>query len=253
MTSEPPTPSPPDNPPPPGLPPGAPPTPPPGPLPGPAGTPWDRREQIGWVTAIAESVRGVLFQPTDFFRQMPPAGGLGGPLLFGVIVGWLGQVINAFYQWILYVLGGARTAAEMPEQLRPFVTMLEGTGTFVTTIVFGWLFVVIGIFITSAFVHLALLLLGGARRDFEATFRVSCYAQAVSLLAVVPFCGGLVGIVWWVVAMAIGVAEAHGISRGTAAAAVLLPLLLCCCCVALAAALLAASIAGAVGALGGAS
>lgn len=251
MTSEPPAPPPPPDEPTASPSPGASAPPASGPPSRLAGTPWDRRGQIGWVAALAESVRGVLLQPTEFFRRMPPAGGLGGPLLFGVIVGWLGQVINAFYQWILHVLGGARTAAELPEQLRPLVAALEGTGTFVATIVLGWAFVAVGIFVTSALVHLALLVLGGARRDFEATFRVSCYAQAPSLLAVIPFCGGLVALPWWIVAMVVGIAEAHGISRGTAAAAVLLPLLLCCCCVALAVLLFAATIAGAVGALGG--
>jgi hypothetical protein len=34
-----------------------------------------------------------------------------------------------------------------------------------------------------------LMLLGGAKRYFEATFRVACFAQAPAVFAIVPFCG----------------------------------------------------------------
>jgi len=80
-----------------------------------------------------------------------------------------------------------------------------------------------------------LLLLGGARRDFEATLRVVCFAQATSVVFLVPFCGQLIGAVWTLVLYVIGLAQAHEISTGKAAAAALLPLvLLCCCCAGLA-------------------
>jgi len=38
-----------------------------------------------------------------------------------------------------------------------------------------------------------LLLLGGARRDFEATFRVVGFSQATSLVFLLPFCGQFIG------------------------------------------------------------
>jgi hypothetical protein len=86
-------------------------------------------------------------------------------------------------------------------------------------------------FVVAGILHLMLLLLGGARRGFEATFRVACYAHATTLLLVVPFCGAPVMMIWRIVAYVIGLAEAHQISHGKALAAVLLPLLaLCCCC-----------------------
>jgi hypothetical protein len=93
------------------------------------------------------------------------------------------------------------------------------------------LLIVIGLFIGAGITHLALVLFGGAKEGFEATFRVACYSVAPSVLAIVPFCGGMIGGIWRIVLMIIGIAEAHGVSKGIAAAAVLVPIVvLCCCC-----------------------
>jgi hypothetical protein len=85
-------------------------------------------------------------------------------------------------------------------------------------------------FVAAGVMHLMLLLLGGARRGFEATFRVAAYAHATSLLLLVPFCGLPITLVWRVVTYVIGLAEAHQIGHGKALAAVLLPLVAVCCC-----------------------
>jgi hypothetical protein len=99
----------------------------------------------------------------------------------------------------------------------------------------------------AAILHLMLLLLGGARRGFEATFRVASFSQATSLFFLLPFCGQLVGFVWCLVLYVLGLAEAHQIGHGKAAAAVLLPLVLLCCCCAGLAVLFAGAIAGVLG------
>jgi hypothetical protein len=111
-------------------------------------------------------------------------------------------------------------------------------------------FVVTGVFIAAGILHLMLLLLSGARRDFEATFRVVSYAQATSILFLVPFCGTLVGGVWCLVLYVLGLAAVHQIGHGRATAAVLLPIALVCCCCALLGFFFAATIAGLVGQMG---
>ena len=113
------------------------------------------------------------------------------------------------------------------------------------------MWVVISAFLGAGIVHLMLLLLGGARRGFEATFRVVCFSQATALLFVipiflVPFCGMAV-VVWALVLYVIGLAQAHQIGHGQALAAVLLPVVaLCCCCAGL-----VATFAGAIASLAG--
>jgi hypothetical protein len=183
-----------------------------------------------------ETTRQVLVEPVRFFRAMPVAGGLASPLLYAVVVGWLGLAVAAFYQALFHAVVGSSLGVlgDRPE-IAALLGWAESWAGFVAQVVFGGVFVVIGLFVAAAILHLMLLLLGGARRDFEATFRVVSFGHATSLLLLLPFCGQVIAAVWSLVLMVIGLAEAHRIGHGKAAAAVLLPLaLLCCCCAGLA-------------------
>jgi hypothetical protein len=69
------------------------------------------------------------------------------------------------------------------------------------------------------------MMLGGANRPFEATFRVNCYAYgAVAPVQAIPIVGALAAMVWGIVLVIFGLMDAHGISGGKASAAVLLPI-----------------------------
>ena len=199
----------------------------------PGGTPWERRNQIGFAAAFVETTQQVLGGPSDFFRRMPVVGGIGGPLLYGMIAGYIGLLASALYSFIMRsALGTAAWdfggRSSQLEQIMPMLT--SGVGM-IGQVVFGPLLVIIGLFIVSAIVHVCLLALGGATSGFEGTFRVASYANAAALLRIVPVCGDIVAFFYYIVLAIIGVAEAHRISGVKAAAAVLLPfLLLCCCC-----------------------
>jgi hypothetical protein len=195
------------------------------------GTPWERRAQIGFVTAVIDTTREVITGPSAFFRSMPVKGGIGSPLGYGVIVGYIGLVAQNLY-WAIFrsVLGsGFGSLGGRSEWERLAATMQSGVGLLIE-IIFGPAIVTVGLFLSAGIVHLLLMLLGGARRDFEATFRVACYAEAPAVFSLLPFCGGIVAGIYRLVLYIIGLAEAHQIGKGTSAAAVLLPLLLVCCC-----------------------
>jgi hypothetical protein len=89
--------------------------------------------------------------------------------------------------------------------------------------------VIVFMFIASGILHLCLMIVGGARKPFETTFRVVCFSSgSTSLLSMIPFCGGLISGVWNIVLEIIGVARAHEIDTGKAVLAVLLPIIVCC-------------------------
>jgi hypothetical protein len=90
------------------------------------------------------------------------------------------------------------------------------------------IFIVIGVFIGAAILHLMLMIVGGANSGFEATVRVVCYAQTAQLAGIIPFCGGLISLVWAIILYVIGLARAHRTTQGKAVLAVLLPVVLCC-------------------------
>jgi hypothetical protein len=205
------------------------------PPPGAQGIPWDDRERLGLASALIETTKQILAHPVTFFRVMPTSGGIGSPLLYAVIMGWLGVVAAGFYSALFNSVVGSGMAAfgESPEFAQAFY-LAQSWGGFLVQVVFGGVMVAIGVFIFSGIFHVMLLILGGSRRDFEATFRVVSFAYAPYVLALIPFCGGFVAGVWWIVLAVIGLTHAHEITGGKAAAAVLLPIVLfCCCCVGL--------------------
>jgi hypothetical protein len=200
---------------------------------GPSGTPWERRAEIGLAGALVETTMQVLGKPTAFFRAMSPTGGLGGPLLYGLIIGYVGFLAASVYDAIFRSLvGGSLGPFAGNEELEKFMPTFDGWGSVAVQAVVGPLVLIFVLFFAAFVTHVMLTLLGGANRDFEATFRVTAYTQATQIFGLIPFCGGLVATVYAIVVSIIGLSEVHGISRGKAAAAVLLPLVLCCLCAA---------------------
>jgi hypothetical protein len=118
----------------------------PPPLPAPAGgTPWDERDRVGILTALVETTRAVLTRPAEFFRAMPVTGGIGSPLLYAVITGWMGLVAASLYQAIFRSIVGSGMAVlgDRPE-LAAMLGWAESWAGFVAQVVFGGVFVAIG-------------------------------------------------------------------------------------------------------------
>src|SRR5204862_8249286 len=87
------------------------------------------------------------------------------------------------------------------------------------------LFVVIGMFVVSAILHVCLMIVGGAKQSFETTFRVVCFAEgSISPLLAIPFCGGFNNGCWGVGLYGIDLARGREIRTGRAVICVLLPL-----------------------------
>lgn len=193
---------------------------------GPEPLPW---EQPGYpfLEALYETAKLFFTEPAAAFGRMQLGGGLGRPLGYAIIFGWLGVIAGQLYN---IAMGGAmyKLLPHFSEGADFGFNTLINVGVMVT----APLFILIGVFVGAAIYHLFLLLYGGAASGFGATVRVLCYASTVQVLQVLPFCGGLIGAVWGLVLQVIGLAVVHRTTRGKAAAAVLTPLLLCCLCLA---------------------
>jgi hypothetical protein len=183
-------------------------------------------EQTGgsWWLRFAQTTQAVLTGPDLFFRTMRREGGIGQPIVFGVIGSLLGGLAAAIYQMVLSTLtAGMQGPAAAREQA--FVSAFSTGCVFVVMP----LAAVLGMFIGSGIYHVMLILLGGARRSYETTLRVSAYSTgATNMLNLIPLCGSIIAGIYAIVVAIIGLARAHEISTGKAAAAVLLPLVLCC-------------------------
>jgi hypothetical protein len=141
-------------------------------------------------------------------------------------------VVNAVYGLIFQGIMGtgmSRFGGQYAE-LERLTGFLESGAGLAVQLVTGPIWIVIGAFVAAGIFHVILMVLGGANRDFEATFRVVAYGHAINVIALLPFCGSFLSIIWWIVVLVIGLSVVHRISIGQALVAVLLPFFVCCCC-----------------------
>ncbi|MCK5554593.1 MAG: YIP1 family protein [Deltaproteobacteria bacterium] len=170
--------------------------------------PWEDMERLGFFEAFLTTLREVLFSPTQFYGRMPTSRGLTNPLIFALILGVLGGVLGLTWQQVFTV---------QLEQFPLSTTHLVGI-----TIALPFL-VLVGLYIISAIVHLCLVVVGGNRKGFEATFRVIAYSWSTQIFTLVPLVGSFIIPIYALVIAIIGLRESHGIGSGRATLAIFLP------------------------------
>ena len=123
------------------------------------------------------------------------------------------------------------------------------TGMTIFSAVLSPVFVIIGLFIASAILHVLLMIFGGANNGFEASFRVIAYTSgATTLFQLLPLCGWFIAFIWSIAVQIRGAQEIHETDNWRAVLAVLLPLVLCCGCFIAGFGLLFAGLAASLGA-----
>jgi hypothetical protein len=188
-----------------------------------SGLPWEHRQERGLFNAFVETLVMVLTRPGEAFTVMKREGGLGEPLIYALIGGCLGGIVSLLFSLGLQSVG---FFADRHDTFAAMTGMGAGSAVFIVLVP---LFIVIGLFVGSAIVHLCLMIVGGANQSFETTFRVIAFSQgSTGPLQMIPICGGLIAGVWALVCNCIGLARAHETDTGRAVLAVFLPLIVCC-------------------------
>jgi hypothetical protein len=200
------------------------------------GLPWETRA-IG-PEPFLETAKLFITAPAQAWRLTRETGDYMRPLLFGVIVGWVGLVFNAVWSSMF----GASWARFIPEQYRDAILARAGGGILVQ-VVLGPLFIAIGLFIGAAIFHVCFMIVGAlasSKSQFEGTFRLVSYSSIAHIAYVVPVVGGLAALVWRVYLMVVGAQQLHKTTQNKALLGIVLPIALCCVC-----AILGMAIAGA--------
>jgi hypothetical protein len=188
-----------------------------------SGLPWDHRQERGFFNAFVETVVMVLTKPGEAFTAMKREGGLGEPLIYALIGGCVGGAVSFLFSLGLQSFG---LFADRHDTFSVMAGMGIGSVAFIILLP---LFIVIGLFIGSAIVHVCLMIVGGANHSFETTFRVLAFSQgSTGPLQMIPICGGVIAGVWALVCNCIGLARAHETDTGRAVLAIFLPLIVCC-------------------------
>lgn len=202
--------------------------------------PWPPGETDSPLTAFADTWKAATFDPASFFARVPRDGGTGAAVAYFLVIAVLVAGATLFWQSLSLFAGATgsdRIAAEMGVQpLSPVVSFL--LSPVIQLIMLG---------VGAAVTHMILSLFDGTRSGFGTSIRVFCYAYSPALFGVVPAIGGLVGSVWMLVLLIIGLREAHETAGWKPAVAVLLPFLLLVGLVALSVAVMAAAGAALLG------
>lgn len=176
--------------------------------------PWEDLDNLGFFQGLLQTVQRSLFSPQAFFSRLPVRGGFLNPLLYGVIVQTVGNMVG-------YLSSIVVQSPLFPEG-RIEGNMMLAIGLLIPIIVLIWLV------LWALLLHVSLFLAGGANQDVEASFRIVCYSSAADLFNAIPVLGGAVALAWKVYILILGAREVNRISTARATGAVLLPLLVCC-------------------------
>lgn len=208
----------------------------------------DRGAYGGFFPALFQTWINACFRPAGFFSLVGNSQDLSPALLFGVLVGWVSSILFSLWSFAFQALSLAFQALLLPIALSAALLIggLVGWVSFILfslplalqvlllpiplcAIPFGWLPVLLGIFIVGLIIHLFLILFGGANQGLTMTLRVICYACAPQIFAAVPLVGWFIASIWFLALEIIGLAAAHRTDTWRAALAVLAPIILGIC------------------------
>ena len=181
------------------------------------GTPWDRRKEIGLVTAWWDTVKMILMSPTAFFRDHIGTS-FKEAYFFDVICHYVGMIpasaVTVLISWL--TADFVRQAGKTPPELSAVIAM-SGVVALVGPLVFP---IVPGV-IMPGITHLCLWPMAAKRRSFMHTYRTFLYGGAANVLAAVPLCGALAAPILTLVVWIKGMKEVHRTGVGVAILATL--------------------------------
>ena len=179
--------------------------------------PWESRSSRGGLGALLVTVWRVLFSPARAFASLRDCSALDA-LVFAMLLGTVG--VSAALGWeVAY----ARLGLEPPSW--GAWTAAHGKALLLGVLAAVPAAIAVFLALASLAVHLALALVGGARRSLKLSFAVLAYALgAGAAVAVVPMIGAPLGLFWAVLGSITGLAVAHDAGRVRAGFAVLVPL-----------------------------
>ena len=175
--------------------------------------PWESGE--GFISAFFKTTRDALFSSTRFFKKVGSGEGYLPALIYGLICGIIGSGGALVWQWYLL------------SQWFPVKQFSDVASSIYMTflIILVPLNIIFYLFLGSIVMHVCLMIVGGNKKGFQTTFRAISYAFGGILFAIIPFIGIIIGVMYFLILMIIGLRESHTISTGKAVLAFFLPLI----------------------------
>ena len=187
------------------------------------------------VGSFVSTVRGVVLEPTAFFRGIERRGSVKNPVVFALVCSVLPVLVGAVAT-VLYVLvtgeapsrwlfgsffgtPGQLSGAEATDVGRQLVQL-------VFLILLSPVLALLGLYIGAALMHvLVWIFVRPENAGFERTLRVYAYATVTALVSWVPLVGWLAS-VYGLYLTLIGLRELHSTTTGKVVAVMVVPALL---------------------------
>jgi hypothetical protein len=185
--------------------------------------PWEQRSQTGLFKAAFETIKAIFTAPQTTFASLGKVDSIGSALTFFAVT----AIPFAYIALIWNLLFQVMAAMTQPNGIA------KALGVIIGGIIAVPVFALLGVFLVAGLYHLTLLILGGVRQGFAATFAVICYSYGAAwVFQILPFCGGLIAGICALVFTVIGLKKIHEAPTWKAVVTVLAPMVLCCACVA---------------------
>jgi hypothetical protein len=183
---------------------------------------WENPGTMPASKAFFTTFRQVLFEPDPTFARLPINGKIGRATGFYAIIIGFSLLVSVVLNLLFIPLSKSLAHADdtgFGSAMQTTFLPIAGVIGFVLAI--GLNFVMAGIY------HLVLSVLGGARKGYEATYKVVTYSNAATIFSIVPCIGPLVSVLWFLIAGVTGLRRVHETETWKAGLALLAPFLLC--------------------------
>ncbi len=147
------------------------------------------------IASILNTMKEVIINPAGFFRTMPKSGGFIEPIIFVASMGVIMGLINL----VLSIVG---------------LGFAPSFGMAILYVVIIPVFAVVFGFVGAAILFVIWKIMG-SQESYETAYRCGAYSSAITpvttIIGVIPYLGGVAGVVWMAYMTVCASIEVHGI------------------------------------------
>lgn len=179
------------------------------------GTPWERRDRVGFFRAFLDGVARLAMQPAEYFR-LSSASHNHGEIVFSVLCAYIGAATLVTALALLQAGGLLNGLPDIQSLLRGRVGFLVLAGVPLFQVAWNYLY--------GLLIEIVLAVLGHHHpSDYESSVRAVAFGSAVlpAVMLLPP-----IGLLWYINVVSSGVEHLHGTTKSHALVATMIPMLL---------------------------
>ncbi len=223
------------------------------------GISWESGPRGRGLRGAISTCTDILFRPTESLHQTRLSGELWNAFAYYLGMMMAATLVSQLMSRMMF--SGSASAMddalrglqniyppEVLDQIRRVVALMAGPSpvSLLFSLSFWFMFFTVYVFAAAALAHFCLMLARASSGGYEATFKALAYSHgATAPLLMIPFCGGLLHLVWISVVLVVALVEWHRTTTFRVMVGLTLPLVPLFCCFGAALALIMSQVSGA--------